>query len=350
MADFEIVVGKRMKRAVVGILTIGLAACLGGACNASSLKYRIAEKFKMPDGGWDYATSDMAKGLVYWVRTDHTDVIDAKSRKLSILHSLGNGHMAVVVEGTSLVVVPLRSPAKTTRVVDTSNDTVVADLPSGEAPDGAIYDSFSKNVYVINHNSSDITVVDPMARKVVATIPVGGGKLEFPASDGAGKVFVNVQAAGEVAVIDVKTNTKVTNYKMAGCEDASGLAFAAKSKLLVASCGNGTARVLTAESGKEIASIKIGAGPDAVIYDPLREVAFVPCGESGVLEIISLADPAKPVKIQSIKMPSLARTGAVDPQGRLYVMAARPDLSKPKGGGGRPAPMDGTFEMVVISP
>lgn len=337
-----------MKRAIVTALVLGCG--FASVAQAAGLKYRIAEKFKMPDGGWDYATSDASKGLIYWVRTDHTDVIDSRSGKLSILHSPGNGHMAVVVEGTSLIVVPMRSPAKTSRIVDTATDTVVADLPSGEAPDGAIYDPFSKNVYVINHNSSDITVVDPAAKKVVATIPVGGGKLEFPASDGAGHVFVNVQAAGEVAVIDVKSNTKTTNYKMAGCEDASGLAFASKSGLLISSCGNGTARVLNAADGKEVASIKIGAGPDAVIYDPSHDVAFVPCGESGVLEVISMADPKQVRKIQTIKMPSLARTGAVDPRGRLYVMAARPDPSKPKGGGGRPAPMDGTFEMVVISP
>ncbi len=290
----------------------------------------------------------MSKGLVYWVRDTHTDVIEAKTGKLSILGSTGNGHMAVVVPGTTLIVIPMRDPVKTSRIVDTATDKVVADLPSGDAPDGAVYDSFSKHVFVANHNGGDVTEIDPVAKTVVATISVGGGKLEFPDSDGAGKVFVNVQAAGEVAVIDVKTHTLVTKYKMKGCEDASGLAYAAKSKLLIASCGNGVAKVLIAETGVEVASIPIGAGPDAVIYDPLHQVAFIPCGESGTLEILSVADPKKIVKLQTIKTPPLARTGAIDTQGRLYMMAAIPDPTKPKGGGGRPTPKDGTFEMVVI--
>ncbi len=310
--------------------------------------YKIVDRFKMPDGGWDYATSDLSKGLVYWVRNDHTDVIEAATGKLTILKSTGNGHMAVVVEGSSLVVVPLRAPEKTNRIVDASKDAVVMDVPGGDGPDGAAYDPFSKNVYSVNHNSSDITVVDPVGKKIVATVAIGGGKLEFPASDGKGHMFVNVQELGEIAVIDVKTNAKTANWKMPGCQNASGLAYAAKANLLIAACGNGAAHVLDASSGKEITTIPIGKGPDSVVYDPKNDVAFVPCGASGDLEVIDVSNAAKVTKIQTVKMPPLARTGAIDPQGRLYVMAAQPDPSKPLGGGGRPTPKDGTYEMVII--
>jgi YVTN family beta-propeller protein len=244
----------------------------------------------------------------------------------------------------------LREPANTNRIVDTSTDQIVADVGGGNAPDGATYDPFSKLVFSVNHNGPDVTVIDPVAKKVVATIPLGEGKLEFAASDGAGRVYVNVQVAGEIAVLDVKEQKLVTKYKMSGCEDASGLAFAGKSKLLVASCGNGVAKVVAADTGKEVASIPIGKGPDAVIYDAVHEVAFIPCGSDGVLEIISLADPAKVTKLQSLKTQILARTGAVDASGRLYLMAAEPDPTKPPGGGGRPTPKSGTFEMLVIGP
>ena len=35
---------------------------------------QLVERFKMPDGGWDYATSDSDKNLIYWSRTGFTDV------------------------------------------------------------------------------------------------------------------------------------------------------------------------------------------------------------------------------------------------------------------------------------
>jgi DNA-binding beta-propeller fold protein YncE len=331
---------------------LALSAALAAPTLAADPSYKLVERIQMPDGGWDYATSDPEHGRIYWTRTGFTDVIDTKTGKLSQqLKSTGSAHLAVPVPGTTLVVLPLRAPVKTIRIVDTATDTAVADLPGGDAPDGATYDPFSKHVFVVNHNGSDVTEIDAAAGKVVATIAVGGGKLEFAASDGLGHVFVNVQAAGEIAVIDVKAQTVTAHYKMAGCEDASGLAYTGKSKLLVASCGNGVAKVVAADSGNEVASIPIGKGPDAVIYDPVRQIAFIPCGRDGVLEIISLADPSHVAPLQHLPTQILARTGALEPQsGRLYLMAAQPDPTKPPGGGGRTAPKDGSFEVLVIGP
>lgn len=334
-------------KSILAVLTLSVA--LATPVMASGVHYKIADKFKMPNGSWDYGSSDLAKGVVYFVSGDHTDVIDTKTHKVSTLKSTGNGHMAVVVEGTSLIVVPLRSPKNTIRIVDTATDAVVADLPGGNSPDSAVYDSFSKHVFVVNHRGSTLTEIDPIAKKVVATILIGGSKLEFPASDGLGHVFVNLSQKGEIAVIDVKASKMTATYKMAGCDDNSGLAYVPKSKLLISSCGNGTARVLMADTGKQVASIPIGKGPDQVIYDPFQEIAFIPCGEDGKLEILSVADPAHVTKVQEMNTPSMARTGAIDAQGRLYMMAAKPDTTKPRGGGNRYPPKDGTLEMVIVS-
>ena len=60
--------------------------------------YKIVDRFKMPDGGWDYASSDPAKGRIYWARNEgFTDIIDMKTGKLSQLKNTGNGHLAVPV-------------------------------------------------------------------------------------------------------------------------------------------------------------------------------------------------------------------------------------------------------------
>jgi DNA-binding beta-propeller fold protein YncE len=334
------------------MLVAALALSAALAAPALAEGYKVVDRIKMPDGGWDYIVSDPDHGRIYRTRTDGADVIDVKTGKVSALANTGNGHMVVVVPGTTLGVLPLRVPAKTIRIFDIATDKVVADVPGGEGPDGATYDPFSKHVFVINHNSSDVTEVDPVAGKVVATITIGGSKLEFADSDSAGHVFVNVQERGEIAVIDVKAQKVSATYKMAGCEDNSGLAYTgSKTKLLIAACGNGVAKVVAADTGKEVASIPIGKGPDSVLYDPQRQLAFIPCGRDGVLEIISVADPAHVSLVQHLATQLLARTGAVDPQsGRVYLMTAVSDPSKPLGGGGRPTPKEGSFEMLVIGP
>ena len=311
--------------------------------------YKIIERIKVPDGGFDYATFDAATNRVYMPRGDFTTVIDAKTGKVSLLNSAAPGHMAVPVPGTKLIVLPQRPGM--VRIVDMATDKALADIKAGENPDGAVYDPFSKTVFVMNHDSGESTVIDPVTRKTVATIPVGG-TLEFPATDGAGKVFVNITSVPEIAVIDVKNKTVTAHYKLDGCRGASGLAYATKAKLLISSCGNGMAKVLQADTGKEVASLPIAGGPDAVIYDPVRQLAFIPCGGDGVLEIISVADPAHVVSVGHIQTEPGSRTGTLDPQsGRLYLMASKPDPAGTPGPGGRGiARVPGTYEVLVIAP
>ena len=65
---------------------VASALVLSAAIVAPALAadYKIVNRFKMPDGGWDYASSDPAKGRIYWARNEgFTDIIDMKTGKLS---------------------------------------------------------------------------------------------------------------------------------------------------------------------------------------------------------------------------------------------------------------------------
>jgi DNA-binding beta-propeller fold protein YncE len=150
-------------------------------------------------------------------------------------------------------------------------------------------------------------------------------------------------------VIDANARKVTGSYKLAGCEEPSGLAYAADSKLLISACGNGVAKIVQADTGKDIASVPIGRGPDAVIYDAWRKLAFIPCGRDGVLEVISLADPAHIVVVQHVATQIGTRTGTLDPAtGKLYLMAFKTD-PKPVPGG-RAARLPGSFEVLVVGP
>jgi len=91
-------------------------------------------------------------------------------------------------------------------------------------------------------------------------------------------------------VIDVKTLKMTGRYKMEGCMGPSGLAFIPGAKLLISSCRKRPGESDPVDTGKEVASLPIGRGPDAVIYDPVRKLAFITCGGDGVIEVISVAD------------------------------------------------------------
>ncbi len=321
---------------------------LAHAANAPN--YRIVDRIKVPDGGFDYATFDAATGHVYMPRGTYTTVIDVKTGKASQLISGASNHMALVVPGTTLVV--LTQSAGTIRIADTATDKVLAEFQGEKNPNSAAYDPITKQVFVLNKESGTATIIDPIQRKLVDTIPISPNILEFPVSDGAGKIFDNVETTAEIAVIDAKTRKVTNSFKLAGCERPSGLAYAAAPKLLISSCRNGIAKVVQADNGKEIASLPIGLGPDAAIYDPVRKLAFIPCGADGVLEVISLADLTHVAVVQHVQTQAGSRTGTLDPgTGRLYLMASKPDPNAVVPPGGRGAPrLAGSWEVLVVGP
>ncbi len=322
-----------------------LSVILAAPVLAAAPAYKITDRIKVPDGGYDYATFDAATNRVYMARTTFTTVIDVKTGAVSQLDSAAHGHMTLPVPGTTLAVLPQGTGM--VRIVDLKTDMVVADLPAGKNPDGATYDQSSKLVFVMNHGGGDSTVVDPVKHTVVGTIPVGG-TLEFPVADGAGKVFVNIEDQNKIGVIDVKTMKTVAYYPLADCDGPTGLAYIPGANLLVAAC-DGTAKVIAADTGKEVASLKIGEGPDAAYYDAARHVVLIPCGDKGELDVISVADPAHISVVQKLPTQAGARTGIGDPAtGRFYGITSKRGAAP--AGGGRAQAVPGSFEVLVISP
>jgi YVTN family beta-propeller protein len=331
-------------------LSVALFAFAAQPRAAEQTNYKIVDRIKVPDGTFDYATFDAATGHVYMPRGGYTTVIDVKTGKTSQLTSGASDHIALPIPGTSLLLLTQRQGV--IRIADAATDKPLVDLPGGKNPNSAAYDPVTKLVFVMNKDSGDAAIVDVATRKVVETIPISPNTLEFPVADGSGRIFDNIETTAEIAVIDAKARKVTGTYKLAGCEEPSGLAYAPVSKLLIASCGNGVAKVVQADTGKEVASLAIGRGPDAVIYDATRKLAFIPCGRDGVLEVISLADPAHITVVQHVQTQAGSRTGTLDPgTGRLYLMASKPDPNAAPPPGGRGAPrLAGSWEVLVVGP
>jgi hypothetical protein len=89
-------------------------------------------------------------------------------------------------------------------------------------------------------------------------------------------------------------------------------------------------------------------GPDAVIYDHTRKLAFIPAGQSGDLTLF--ADEASGVRITGkVATQTGARTGGVDEKtGRVYLPAA--EYNPPATAGGRPQMKPGAVVLVEIDP
>src|SRR6185437_6220029 len=114
---------------------------------AAAPAYKIIDRIKVGDGRFDYATYDDATNRVYMSRSFYTTAIDVRTGRVSQFASATNGHMTLPIPGTTLAVVPRaqgmelpipRDAPGIIRIVDLKTDSVVADLPAGTNPDGAV--------------------------------------------------------------------------------------------------------------------------------------------------------------------------------------------------------------------
>jgi DNA-binding beta-propeller fold protein YncE len=196
----------------------------------------------------------------------------------------------------------------------------------------------------MNGDSGTISVVDPVAGKVVSKITLGSA-LEFADSDGRGHVFVNLSDKGQLAEIDAAKRSVMRTVTLAGCQHPTGLAYTSPG-VLISACANGVAKVTRASDLKPVAEISIGPRPDGAFADQARRRAYIPSGGDGTLAVIDTSG-SLPRKIASVPTQQGARTGAVDlSTGTVYSPTAK--FGPPPATGGRPAIVRGSVELLVI--
>ncbi len=328
-------------------LVLGLLAAAGLAATALAAPgYALVDRIAIPDGGFDYASFDPVHRRLYVSRADGVTAIDVDSKTVTgQLTRAGRTHESLLVDGGANLLVT-DSTSNSAHLVDAATGKVLVDIPTGKKPDAAVLDPSTGLAVVMNGASGDLTLIDLAARKAVGTIAVGGA-LEFAAPVGGGKLYVNIEDQGQIVAVDLKTRKVIGRYPLKGCEEPSGLAYAKNAGVMIAACSNNVAKVIRASDGADLATLAIGKGPDAVIYDAERKLAFIPCGRDGVLEVIAVNSASDIKVVGKVTTQPGARTGALDPKtGKLYLPTAKYTLAA----GGRPLTTPGTFEVLVVAP
>jgi DNA-binding beta-propeller fold protein YncE len=334
---------KRQLLALCAATSAMLALAPLAAHAAGDGKLQVVERVNGPDGGWDYASYDAARRRVYVAHGTVVLSLDLATGKLNPAFAPGARlHAVVVVPGHDLLVTT-NSGDSTAKILKATDGALLKSLSVAADADGAAYDPATGLVVVINGDSGVLTLIDPIKQEVAGTIQVGD-KLEFGQPDGKGRFYVNVEDKGQVAVVDLKARKVVGRYDMAGCQRPTGLAYVEGGRL-ISSC-SGLAKILDAASGKELASLKIGGFPDAVLYDAGRHLAYVPTALDGKLWVIGLTGKESNAIVDSVPTQQGARTGAVDLKtGRIYLPTAEYGPMEP---GKRPQPKPGTFQVLVL--
>jgi DNA-binding beta-propeller fold protein YncE len=235
-------------------------------------------------------------------------------------------------------------------IFDLKTNAVLGTIAAQPDADGIIYDKASGLVLVVSGDNGVLMTlkpdVDPKTGSIDPPIELGG-KPEFLASDGAGKVYINLEDKDQVAVVDIKGRKVLAHWPVAPGGAPVGLSIDPTKRRLFIGCRNPQKLiVMSTDDGKVIADLPIGAGVDATRFDSGE--AFASCRD-GKLNVAAENASGKLEIVQTVTTAVGARTMDVDPgTQKIYLPTAEFEEQKP-GVSGRPAAKPGSFMILVVA-
>jgi DNA-binding beta-propeller fold protein YncE len=325
------------------VLTLATAAALHAQ---PSPTYRITHTYLLGgDGSWDYIVPDPPSHRLYIARQNRVMVVDEDSGKL--LGEVAEVHGA---HGTAIAAhtghgFATSSEDKSVVMFDLKTFQVLGRIPAAEDPDAILFDGVSSRVFSLNGDADSSTVIDPRSGKVIKNLPLGG-KPEYGASAGDGKLYVNLTDKSQVVEIDAKTATVGRRWSTAPCKQPVSMAIDKVHHRLLSGCRSGVMAVSDYRIGKVVATIPIGTGVDGAGYDAATGDAFA-SNADGTLTVIHQDSPDQYHVLETVSTPVGSRSMGLDPTNhRVFIVSAK---FGPIPAGKRRGPvLPGTFTLMTI--
>jgi DNA-binding beta-propeller fold protein YncE len=297
------------------------------------------------DGFWDYIIPDPANHRLFIGRQDRVMVVDENDGKL--LGELTDIHGA---HGTALVPAAGHGFAtsgddESVVMFDLETLKALARIPAAEDADAIIYDDASNRVFSLNGDAHSTTVIDPQAGKLITNVPLGG-KPEYGASAGDGKVYANLTDTSEVVEIDADAAKVLRRWSTEPCRQPVSMAIDTTHHRLFSGCRSGVLAVSNYDTGEVVATLPIGTGVDGTAFDSAASDVFASCAD-GTLTVIHQDSADQYHVVQNLETAEAARNMGLDPTNhKIFVVSAQ---FGERAQGARRAPvLPGTFKLMVI--
>src|SRR5271169_2603592 len=263
------------------------------------------------DGGFDYVTADPDGRNLYVARSGPTGHVGVYN--LDTLAPVGDiagvsAHGAAVDTSTGHGF----ATSKPVTMFDAKTFVILKKIDVQGNPDGYLNDIHNHRFYVLSHSEPNITILDDKDGSILGTINIGGAP-EQAATDGHGRIYVDIEDKAAIAIIDAAAMKMIGKYdvssKGGGC---AGLALDAKHNILFASCrDNKNMIILSATDGHIITDLPIGNGSDGATFNPATMEAFSSQGD-GTLTVVKEDSPTRFSVEQTVATPQRAKVLTLD--------------------------------------
>ena len=331
-----------MRRQTAVLLTMAAVAAFA----QSSSSYRVTHTYLLGgDGSWDYVVPDPPHHRVFVARQNRVMVIDEdRGTLLGEVTGIQGAHGTAVAESSGRGFATSGNDQSVV-MFDLKTYAALSRIPAAEDADAILYDGASNRVFTLNGDAHSSTVIDPQAGKAITNLALGG-KPEYGASAGDGKVYANLTDTNEVVEIDAKAATVARRWSTAPCKNPVSMAIDTAHHRLFSGCRSGVMAVSDYGAGKVVATVPIGGGVDGAGYDPVSGDAFA-SNVDGTLTVIHQDTPDRYHVAHTLETPQGSRNMGLNPVNhRVYLVAAK--FGEAPGGRGRRPVLPNTFSLMVI--
>jgi len=324
-----------------------LALTAAAALVQAAAQYRITQTYVLGgDGSWDYIVPDPPNHRLFIGRQNRVMVVDEENGKLlGEVTGIQGAHGTAVANDTGHGFATSGNDQSVV-MFDLKTFKVLGRIPAAEDADAVIYDDASKRVFTFNGDAHSSTVIDPRAGTLITNVPLGG-KPEYGASAGDGKVYANLTDISEVVEIDAKTATVVRRWPTAPCKQPVAMAIDTAHYRLFSGCRSGVMAISDYQAGKVVATVPIGSGVDGAGYDALSANAFA-SNADGTLTVVHQDSPDQYRVVESVPTAPAARNMGLDSiTHRVFLVSAKFGPA-PAGARGRAPVLPGSFTLMTI--
>jgi YVTN family beta-propeller protein len=299
---------------------------------------------------FDYITFDSAARRVYLSHGTEVKVLDADTGKaVGDISGLKRDHgVAIVPElGRGFI---SDGDAGEVAIFDLKTLKVTGHIKTERDSDSILYDPASKHIFCFNGDPNSVSVIDPAAGKVIATLPLGGAP-EQAVADGKGMIFDNLEDKNEVVAIDSRAMKIIARWPVAPAGQPVAIAMDRQGRRLFIGARNPAVFiVMDADTGKVLGSpFPIGARVDTTVFDPETRIAACSTGD-GTIHLFHEDSPNGISAVETVKTEYGAKTMALDPKTHSLLVDTA-EFSVPaadgKKGNARPVAKPGTFHLLV---
>src|SRR5258706_12458876 len=214
-----------MKKSIISLLTILAAFLFTGLQAQTGKALHVIKTFHIASGGgWDYIAIGPGNNRLYVSHGTQVNILNqATGDSIGVIENTTGVH-GIAFDKSQNKGFTSNGRLNNVTVFDLNTNAVITQISTGINPDAILYEPFTKKIITCNGRSKNLSILDPVTNKLLDSIDVGG-KPETAVSNGAGKLYVNIEDKNEIVLVDLKTFKVEAHCPLAPAEEPTSLAF-----------------------------------------------------------------------------------------------------------------------------